>query len=386
MNVFLVNLCALPNSISSMSGKNLHSEPFSEETITKLEIFEAYACEWLPTFIMAGAKMVHIFDFFAGTGYDKTGIAGSTIRILTEVKKQIKIILQKKTKVHFFINEYDKKKFAQLKEACEAFLVENPQLTSAGVELHYYNEDFEVLYDKLESSIGKVPSLVYLDQNGVKFTSDKYFLGICQKPTTDFLYYISSSYIIRFGETSEFQNIFHVNMEEIHKQPYKYIHQTILNHLRQRLPLDSKVKLYPFTIKKNANIYGIVFGATHVRAVDKFLKTAWAVNDVNGLANFDIDDDASKAQGVLFGEQPLTKIEAFKLGLNRKILNGEIKNNRDAYLYTMDEGHICKHASDEIKKMKKDGLISYHANSPKVNYKSIYQRNEIVEFNILGKR
>ena len=68
MNVFLVNLCALPNSISSMSGKNLHSEPFSEETITKLEIFEAYAREWLPTFIMSGVKMVYIFDFFAGSG------------------------------------------------------------------------------------------------------------------------------------------------------------------------------------------------------------------------------------------------------------------------------------------------------------------------------
>ena len=376
----------ISNRICSMSGKNLHREPFSEETITKLEIFEAYAREWLPTFIMSGAKMVYMFDLFAGTGYDKAGVSGSTIRILTEVKNQIGHIFQKKTKVHVYINEYDKKKFTQLKKACETFLTENPELGRAGVELHYYSEDFEVLYDKLEPYIGKVPSLVYLDQNGVKFTSDKYFLGIAQKPTTDFLYYLSSSYITRFGDTPEFRKVLQVDMNEIRKQPYKYVHQTILNYLRQKLPRDSKVKLYPFTIKKHTNVYGIVFGASHIRAVDKFLKTAWTVNDVNGLANFDIDDDASKSQGVLFGEQPLTKIEAFKLGLNRKILNGEIKNNQDAYIYTMDEGHICKHASDEIKKMKMDGLITYDAKAPKVNYVSAIQKEEVVTFHILDRK
>ena len=69
--------------------------------------------------------------------------------------------------------------------------------------------------------------------------------------------------------------------------------------------------------------------------------------------------------------------------MNRKILNGEIKNNRDTYLYTMDEGHICKHASDEIKKMKMGGLITYDAKAPKVNYVSAIQKGEIVTFHIL---
>ncbi len=380
------NFVHLHNKPLYMS-KDLHSEPFTEETITKLDIFETYAREWLPTFIMAkSTKQMYIFDFFAGTGYDKNGNPGSTIRILKEIQNQIGRIFQKKTKIHFFINEYDKKKFTQLKDACVNFLAENPDLVRAGVDLHYYNEDFDVLFGKLEPFIGKAPSLVYLDQNGVKFTSDKYFLNIAQKSTTDFLYYISSSYILRFGETSEFKNVLDVNMDDIRKQPYKYIHQAILNHLRQRLPQGSKVKLYPFTIKKNTNIYGIVFGASHIRAVDKFLKTAWAINGVNGNANFDIDDDASKAQGVLFGEQPLTKIEAFKRDLREKIISGEIKNNLDAYLYTMDEGHICKHATEEIKTMRKEGAIAYNATSPKVNYESTIQKKEIVTFIRIDKQ
>lgn len=366
-----------------MPGKNLHDEPFSEETITKLEIFESYAREWLPTFIMAGYKTLYIFDFFAGTGYDVTGVPGSPIRILTEIKNQIGLIFQHKTKVHFVVNEYSKSKYAKLYDSCESFLGDNPEISRAGVEIHYYNEDFENLYTKMEPCIGKCPSLVYLDQNGVKFTSDKYFLSIAQKPTTDFLYYISSSYVTRFGDTPEFKNAIQVDVEEVRKKPYKYIHQNVLNYLRGRLPKDSKVKLYPFTIKKHANVYGIVFGASHERAVDKFLKTAWAVNSVNGAANFDIDDDASKSQGVLFGEQPLTKIESFKESLKGKILSGEIKNNQEAFLYTLAEGHIGTHAKEVVSVMKKEGLIDYDAKSPKINYEAAIKDGCCVPFKII---
>ncbi len=65
-----------------MSIKNLHDKPFDESTIAKLEIFEDYAQAWIPTFVMQGIPTICIFDFFAGTGYDKNEIAGSPIRIL----------------------------------------------------------------------------------------------------------------------------------------------------------------------------------------------------------------------------------------------------------------------------------------------------------------
>lgn len=35
-----------------MGTKNLHDKAFDDTTITKLEIFENYTKEWLPTFIM----------------------------------------------------------------------------------------------------------------------------------------------------------------------------------------------------------------------------------------------------------------------------------------------------------------------------------------------
>ena len=39
--------------------------------IAKLEIFEDYAQAWIPTFVMQAKPVICIFDFFAGTGYDK---------------------------------------------------------------------------------------------------------------------------------------------------------------------------------------------------------------------------------------------------------------------------------------------------------------------------
>ncbi|MDR0506513.1 MAG: hypothetical protein LBH32_06830 [Dysgonamonadaceae bacterium] len=38
-----------------MPQKDLHSKPFDKGTITKLEIFENYAKEWLPTFVMSSS-------------------------------------------------------------------------------------------------------------------------------------------------------------------------------------------------------------------------------------------------------------------------------------------------------------------------------------------
>lgn len=368
-----------------MPGKDLHDKPFDEETLTKLEIFESYARHWLPTFILGGNKTLCIFDFFAGPGYDVKGVPGSPIRILNEIKKQIKEIFKHQTKIHFVVNEYSKTKFAKLENACKSFLIDNPELVRAGVEIHYYNRDFELLFAEMEPVIGKYPSLVYLDQNGIKFTSDKYFLSIAQKPVTDFLYYVSSSYFRRFGKTPEFQHLIKVDVDEVRAKPYKYIHQNILNYLRGRLPQNSNVKLYPFTIKKHANVYGIIFGASHVRAVDKFLKTAWDINNVNGAANFDIDDDASKSQGVLFGDPPLTKIDSFKKVLREKILSGEIKNNQEAFIFTLEEGHIGTHAKEAISLMKKEGLITFDAKSPKVNYEAAVKNNCCVAFQIIKK-
>lgn len=180
-----------------MSYKDLHENPFDDTTIAKLEIFEDYAQAWIPTFVMSGTETICIFDFFSGTGYDKNGVEGSPIRILKKLKEHIGNIFQRNVKVKVYLNEWEpnkreQKKFELLQKPCDIFFENNPDVKRA-IELNLSNENFEELFPKLLPVIKKFPSLVYLDQNGIKFLSEKYFLELEKTRQTDFLYFVSAS-------------------------------------------------------------------------------------------------------------------------------------------------------------------------------------------------
>ena len=370
-----------------MPTRDLHDHPFDEETILKLEIFEDYLKEWLPTFVMSHPDDdIWIFDFFAGTGRDLNDIAGSPIRILQQIKGQAGNIFQKSCKVHVCLNEYNTTKFNSLKQCCGQYIDEEQvlgRLNNKYLFLEFHNEDFADLFPKYHNTIYSSPALIFLDQNGMKFLADKYLSDLERLPQTDFLYYLSSSYFIRFGETQAFQTNMKIDMDKVRQNPYKYVHRSILDQLKERLPQGSKLKLYPFTIKKGANIYGIIFGAKHPLAVDKFLRTVWKKNTLNGEANFDIDDDKTKGQLDLFGEKKLTKIESFQEDLRRKILNGGLRTNKDVYDFTLEQGHIPKHSSDELKKMKQEKLIDYEERTPLVNYDKVYKEKRYVSYKLV---
>jgi three-Cys-motif partner protein len=366
-----------------MGSKNLHNKPFDEGTLKKLEIFELYTKEWLPTFIMSNVECICIFDFFAGTGFDMNNVPGSPIRILRQIKGQIGNVFQKRTKIYLIFNEYDKTKCNQLELACDNYINENVELRRAKDNkfLNYkiLQEDFKILFPQWIECINKYPSLVFLDQNGVKFTSDEYFMPLVNSHNTDFLYFISSSYVKRFGGTEEFAKAISYDSERAENEPATWIHRNILEELRKRIPQGNETKLYPFTIKKNANVYGIVFGASHPRAVDKFLDTAWKENNINGEANFDIDDDLNKKQLDLFGLQRPTKIQKFQRELRERIISKVLVTNKDVYDYTLEQGHIPSHAKEEMKRMKEEGLISY-SRSPMINYEQVYKRQNIISY------
>lgn len=365
-----------------MPIKNLHDKPFDESTVAKLEIFEDYAQAWIPTFVMQGISTICIFDFFAGTGYDKNGVAGSPIRILQKIKEQVSHIFQKRVKVVVYLNEFDGKKFELLKTACADYLEENDHVGRA-VEIEFFNKSFEDLFPKLLPTIKQFPSLVYLDQNGVKFLSDKYLSELERMKQTDFLYFAAASSLWRFGEGKEFKNHLDIEMSEVKKHPYKFVHRSIIKQLKEKLPVNTNLKMYPFSIKKGANIYGIIFGASHIRAVDKFLNIAWKRNETNGEANFDIDDDEMKRQGELFSK-PLTKIEAFQKNVKERVLTKEITNNFQLFDYTLEEGHIGKHAAEVLQEMKKKGEVLFDGKSPLVTYEQVYKMKRKLEYSILN--
>ncbi len=374
-----------------MPYKDLHEDPFDESTIAKLEIFEDYAQAWIPTFVMQGIQSISIFDFFAGTGYDKNGTPGSPIRILEKIREQLSHILQKGTRLKVYLNEYEpnkreQRKFRLLQSACNDYLVSHQDVGRV-VEINFFNEDFSRLFPELIEKMRQSPSLVYLDQNGIKFLADRYLLELEKSDRLDFIYFVSASYFWRFGDSKEFKEHLNIDMATAKRDPYKFIHRSIIEQLRGKLPANTKLRLYPFSLKKGANIHGIIFGASHPRAVDKFLAIAWSRNETNGEANFDIDDDALKAQSDLFSGKKLTKIESFKERLRKEVLAGEIGTNVEALKFVYEEGHIGKHAADCLREMKKACEITYDGVSPLVTYENVYNptKRKIVEYVILKK-
>jgi three-Cys-motif partner protein len=365
-------------------SKDLHEKPFDESTIAKLEIFEDYAQAWIPTFVMYGDPVICIFDFFAGTGYDKNGIPGSPVRILRKLQEQTDSIIKKKVRVKVFFNEFDRIKFEQLSPACNDFMNQYQELGKL-VEIQFSNEDFETCFFRLFPLIREYSSLVYLDQNGIKFLADKYLLELEKTIRTDFLYFVSSSYFRRFGDKEEFKNYVNLDMEEIKANPYHFIHRSLIAQLRAKLPIGSELKLYPFSLKKRANIYGIIFGASHPRAVEKFLTIAWKRNETNGEANFDIDEDTKKVQLDLFSGKRLTKIESFQQRLREKVLNGSISDNFEAFDFALAEAHLGSHAAKELKKMKKEKLIDFNGVSPLVTYDKVIKEKRRITYKRLQR-
>lgn len=365
-----------------MVSKDLHKNNFDEPTLAKLRIFRNYVKEWLPTFIMQQHfETIEVYDLFAGPGYDNQMEQGSPIIILECIKKYFPLIKKHHTNINLYYNEYKKNKYNNLKKNCDKYLENNSHLKDI-VTINYFNKDFNIVFDELESCLAeRTPKLLFLDQNGVKFISEDNFNKLINYYKTDFLYFISSSYFVRFGKHDSFLKHFNIDIDNIKKSPYKFIHNNILNYYKNLIPDDSKYVLYPFSIKKGSNIYGLIFGTSNLRGVDKFLSVSWKENPINGNANFDIDDDLSAGQIDFFtGKHRKTKIELFRTSLTKNILEKRLVTNHDIYYYTIEKGHISFHAATVLRDLKRKNIIHY-SGQPMINYNAV-KGNKIVNISV----
>lgn len=360
-----------------MPTKDLHDEkPFDQATITKLEIFENYLTEWLPTFIFTKAiKKVYICDFFAGPGEDIIGIKGSPLRILDVIKKfEKEIKSNNRFEINIILNEKIKKKYDRL-AGCVQEKLSSLNSIRDQIVVDIYNLDFEELFKKIKDDILQGPNLFFFDQNGVKYFNIDFINELETFRLTDYLFFLSSAYFIRFP----FKNLFpDLNLDKDNIRT-KDIHREIVETFRKKLPENSRTLLYHFSIKKEKNIYGLVFGSTHILAVEKFLTVAWDKNKINGEANFDIDSDMDTQLDLFTGQPKITKLAKFEKELEAFIIQKKIVTNKDIFLFTLEKGFIPKHVNAILKKLKESKHID-HFSYPKIGYNQIYNKMEEVVF------
>ena len=360
-----------------------HSKPYDEGTLNKLEIFSSYVESWLPTFIMQkNITEINIVDFFAGLGYDSEGKPGTPILILEKINVFFGNLMKNNTIINLFLNEYNSYKYNALVENCQSYLNNNSRLKKF-VNVHYSNEDFNSIYQKIIEITSYHPNLFLIDQSGIKFTNQNNFNTLLKLKRTDFLFFISSSFFKRFSNEDEFSKHLKINEEELSSNPYNFIHRVVLDKYKSLIPKESELMIFPFSIKKAANIYGIIFGSKHILGVEKFLKIAWDKNRVNGEADYDIDEDENKTQLLLNFDNPeqskqLTKIEAFKNKVEELLKQKKCVTNKELYYFTCDHGHIAQHTIGKLRELKRNKNINYKGHT-KISWDAIH-KSDLVTF------
>ena len=337
-------------------SRDIHKKPFDEGTKVKLAIFKDYLREWLPVFIEKKEiiwKTINIYDFFSGPGSDGFGNNGTPLIIIEELKPYGQSIAAKKLNVNLYFNEYDKSKNETLKE-----IILSEDKGSIPYNIKIENLDFKVAFDKeypLMDNKHNV-NLLFLDQTGVKHINETIFSKIINLKQTDFLFFISSSTIKRFAEHPSISQHLKLNVEHVEKTPYHQIHRLVLEYFENLIPKDKQYYLAPFSLKKNAGLYGLVFGSGHVLGIEKFLTTCWGIDSERGEANFDIDDDKiHQGQFDMFTNEVKKpkKVDLFEKELKNKILDGSLTDDRTIYLFTLKNGFLPRHTKKIIAELIK---------------------------------
>src|ERR1051325_573289 len=234
-----------------MPTVNFHKKPFDEGTLTKLQIFELYAREWLPVFLSPEKPPrpdIHLFDFFAGPGTDSTGELGSPLRLLRQLKEYEGMSGWPHVRVHAHFFDSSPSKIKQLEANIDAQHLRLPK-----VNLDVQPLRFEEAIQRCATTLAnpQAAKLLFVDQCGVENVTPEVFRQLVISPTCDFLFFLSSSTLHRFRDHPAIKH------KITRPDDYYQVHQAALDYYRGFLPNPTDYFLAPFSIKKGSNIYGI---------------------------------------------------------------------------------------------------------------------------------
>jgi three-Cys-motif partner protein len=338
-----------------MPAGDFYSKPFDAGTLAKLRIFELYAQEWIPVFVSPERPVfseIHIFDFFAGPGKDSAGVDGSPLRILTQLQNCQRQGLPGWGKVrivaHFL--DSDAKKISQLKA-----VIRTEARSVPGVELDPKTIDFKVALETYQCTLNNpgAAKLLIIDQCGVDEVSDDIFKHLIRLPTTDFIFFLSSSTLHRFREHPA------IRQKIPHPEHAYDVHRAAFDYYRNLIPRGDKAFLGRFSIKKRTNVYGLIFGSQHPLGIHKFLQVAWRNDEIAGEANFDIERENIGRDELLLSlpEMRPSKIREFESELEAALRNGSLRSELDIIRFCIEAGMTCQHTTPVLKRLKSDGVI-----------------------------
>jgi three-Cys-motif partner protein len=353
---------------------DIHSKSFDEGTRIKLELFKLYLKSWIPVFIERNEKSIEIHDFFAGEGTDALGIWGSPLIILDSLKPYCsKLINKTNLLIHF--NDVSKKKIALLENKVKEKLIVCSESKMYGFcnntnsksncpfQIEFNHKDFSDIFSEkyLDFKLTpKTPRFIFLDQYGIKQVNTEVFKQLTCLDKTDFMFFISTSHIMRFKEMPEFKKYIE-NIEFSEKKPSE-CHRVIYEYYKSKLN-GKDYFLGQFSIKKNSNYYGIIFGSNNHLGLKKFLDAAWKIDPHTGETNHDIDGDPIRHGQTtldLFGDGTQNQVKKLVVFENelKKFLEYR-KSNKDIYRFALEKGICISKTNDILRSLEQKNLITF---------------------------
>ena len=334
-----------------MPVRDLHKNLFDDGTIDKLGLYREYLRAWLPTFIHSEyADTLQVFDFFAGPGQDVGGNPGSPLITCEEVRSALNSAkTDKSPAINLVFNEYVHDKCLELNKCLTRLGADLPEAT-----FHHSQIDFPAAFSKWLPLMRKsrTANLLFLDQNGVKQVTRDIFQTMVNLPQTDFLFFISSAIVYRFKDDPSIRSCVPLQDEDFVHINGTNVHRRLAEAYYRWVPNGKRFFIAPFSIRKGANVYGLVFGSSHPRGMDKFLRIAWKMG---GDANFDIDDDHIDPNAPFFPafgdlEKP-SKVKMFERALEQAIKNRSLLTNKAVFEFALRHGVLAEHARDALNRL-----------------------------------
>jgi hypothetical protein len=196
---------------------------------------------------------------------------------------------------------------------------------------------------------------ILLDQYGFSQVDEDVFLKLVEAPKTDFIFFISSSFIRRFKEHPAVQKYFDTERIPCDETKPRDCHRQIADYY-QGLFKGKNYYLHNFTIKNGANYWGLIFGTNHSLGMEKFLKVCWNKDRLSGEANFNINDDFPSGS-LFYTEEGTNKKEKAREKIRSKIISEEIKDNIIGLQFTLKLRCLPEVFVDVIKELEKTKLI-----------------------------
>lgn len=362
-------------------SKDINNKPYDEATLTKLELIKRYLEAWLAIFFIRETSEIQLYDFFAGSGSDSEGTNGSPLIMLELISSYCEKITDNNSNVIINLNEYKKKKFKILNSENEKFIENckankcNLNNQSCPFQINIYNEDFKILFTSLKDQFQNMtlPRFILIDQYGIKHVTPEIFQELISINMSDIMFFISSSYIKRFSEQPEFQKYLKAENISFDETKFCHSHRVIFDYYKRMIPIGKNYYLGQFSIKKNGNYYGLIFGSNHPLGLEKFLESAWKIDPFTGDANFDIDEDQIRA-GVMsiFPQDNIPKkLSVYQDNLLDWFENGG-RTNKETYLFSLEHGIAKSKTNNILKELEKEGKITVDADSFKRRKGSFY--------------